>query len=121
MDWKSLSIKNIDWTKVGKAIKETLISIGQGTFLIRLRVDKLFPYILVLFTLGCMNIWMSYMVEQAALKVEKNKAKLETLKIYHSHMIGEIVELNRLSTVEQMLRDAGSEVSIPEKPADVIK
>ena len=36
-------------------------------------------------------------------------------------MTGEIVELNRLSTVEQMLRDAGSDVSIPEKPADVIK
>ena len=53
--------------------------------------------------------------------VEKNNAKLETLKIYHSHMTGEIVELNRLSTVEQMLRDAGSDVSIPEKPADVIK
>lgn len=121
MEWKSLGIKNIDWSKIAKATKETLVSIGQGTFLIRLRVDKLFPYILVLFILGCMNIWMSYMVEQAVLKVEKNKEKLETLKIYHSHMNGEIVELNRLSTVEQMLRDAGSEVTIPEKPADIIK
>lgn len=121
MDWNSLGIRNIDWGRVGKAAKETLISIGQGTFLIRLRVDKLFPYILVLFILGCANIWMSYMVEQAVLKVEKNKEKLETLKIYHSHMNGEIVELNRLSTIEKMLKDAGSEVSIPEKPADVIK
>ena len=121
MDWKSINIKNIDWSKVGRAAKETLVSIGQGTFLIRLRVDKLFPYILVLFILGCTNIWMSYMVEQAVLKVEKNKEELETLKIYHSHMTGEIVELNRLSTIEQMLRDAGSDVSIPEKPADVIR
>lgn len=121
MNRKSLDIRRIDWSEVGKAAKETLVSIGQGTFLIRMRVDKLFPYILVLFTLGCLNIWMSYMVEQAVLKVERNKEKLETMKIYHSHMTGEIVELNRLSTIEQMLKDAGSEVQIPEKPADVIR
>jgi len=121
MDWKKYSFKNIDWGKVGKAAKETLISIGQGTFLLRLRVDKLFPYILVLFLFGCLNIWLNYEVEQTALKVESNKKELETLKIYHSHMNGEIVELNRISTIEKMLQDAGSEVMIPEKPADKIR
>ena len=89
MDWSRYDIRKVDWNKVGKAAKEILISIGQGTFLLRLRVDKLFPYILVFFVLGCLNIWFNYETEQAALKVEKNKAKLETLKIYHSHMNGE--------------------------------
>ena len=121
MDWKRYDIRNIDWSKVGKAAKEILISIGQGTFLLRLRVDKLFPYILVLFILGCLNIWFNYETEQAALKVEQNKIELETLKIYHSHMNGEIVELNRLSTIEDMLEKAGSEIRIPEKPTDRIR
>ena len=121
MDWKKASFKNIDWAKIGSAAKETLISVGQGTFLLRLRVDKLFPYILVLFLIGCLNIWWNYEVEQAVLRVEKNKAELETLKIYHSHMTGEIVELNRISTVDKMLNEAGSDVRIPEKPADRIK
>lgn len=122
MDWKRLNIsKDIDWAKTGKAIRETLISVGQGTFLLRLRVDKLFPYILVLFLIGCLNIWWSYEVEQTVLKVEKNKEKLETMKIYHSHITGEIVELNRLSTIEQMLKETGSEVQIPQKPADRIR
>jgi hypothetical protein len=31
------------------------------------------------------------------------------------------VELNRLSTVEDMLKEAGSTVGIPEKPADRIR
>lgn len=118
---KETKIKGPDWSKVGNAVKETLISIGQGSFLIRLRVDKLFPYILVLFIIGCANIWLSYEVEQAALKVEKNKKELETLKIYHSHLNGELVELNRLSTIEGMLTGMGSEVKIPDKPADVIR
>ncbi len=112
--------KKIDWGKIGNAIKETLISIGQGSFLIRMKVHKLFPYILVLFILGCANIWLSYEVEQAALRVERNKKELETLKIYHSHLTGEIVELNRISKVESMLQQMGSEVRIPDKPADRI-
>lgn len=118
---KLFNIREIDWSKVGKTLKETLISIGQGNFLLRLRADKLFPYILVLFILGCMNIWLNYEVEQAALKVERNKKELETLKIYHSHLNGEIVELNRISTIEKMLEQMGSEVRIPDKPADRIK
>lgn len=121
MGWDIFRIKDIDWSKIGTAFKETLISIGQGTFLIRMRVDKLFPYILVLFILGCANIWLSYEVEQAALRVEKNKDEIETLKIYHSHLTGEIVELNRISTIEKMLEEMGSEVRIPDKPADTIK
>lgn len=121
MDWSRYDIRNVDWSKVGKAAKETLISIGQGTFLLRLRVDKLLPYILVFFTLGCLNIWLNYETEQAALKVEKNKAELEALKIYHADMNGKVVEINRLSTVEEMLKNAGSEIGIPEKPADIIR
>lgn len=118
---KLFNIKEIDWSKVAKALKETLVSIGQGNFLLRLRADKLFPYILVLFILGCMNIWLNYEVEQAALKVEKNKKEIETLKIYHSHLNGEIVELNRISTIEDMLEGMGSKVGIPDKPADRIR
>ena len=33
MNLKSLDIRRIDWSEVGKAVKETLISIGQGTAL----------------------------------------------------------------------------------------
>lgn len=121
MNWKDLSLKKIDWSRIGQTTKETLISIGQGNFLLRMRVDKLFPYILVLFALGCANIWLSYEVERAALKVEMNKNKLETLKIYHDHLTGEIVELNRISTVESMLQEMGSEVKVPDKPADRIR
>lgn len=121
MERKRMNIKSIDWSKIGNAAKEILISIGQGNFLIRMKVHKLFPYILVLFIIGCANIWLSYEVEQAALRVEKNKKELETLKIYHSHLNGEIVELNRISTVGTMLQQMGSEVRIPDKPADRIR
>ena len=121
MNWKIFNFKDIDWSAVGNSAKEILISIGQGTFLLRLKAHKLFPYILVFFVLGCLNIWLNYEVEQAALEFEKNKKELEANKIYHSHLTGEIIELNRISTIESMLEQVGSEVRIPEKPADIIK
>lgn len=112
---------DIDWKKVGSAVREFFIALGRGELLTRMRVDKLFPYILYLFFLGCVSIWMSYHAEQTMLKVQKNNATLKTLKIYNAQKTYEIVGLDRIATVETMLKEAGSEVKAPEKPADVIK
>ena len=112
---------NIDWVKIAKAIKEFFIALGRGELLTRMRVDKLFPYILYLFFLGCISIWMSYKAEQTMLKVQKNNETLKTLKIQNAQMTYELVELDRLSTVESMLEGMGSKVKAPSKPADILK
>ena len=117
MGWKI----NINWKKVGHAVKEFFISLGRGDLLTRLRVDRLLPYILYLFVLGCISIWMSYKAEQTMLKVQKNNETIRTLKIYNAQKTYEIVGLDRIATVEKMLEEAGSEVKAPEKPADVIR
>ena len=111
----------IDWKKVAHAIKEFFIALGRGDLLTRLRVDKLLPYILYLFFLGCISIWMSYHTEQTMLKVQKNNETIRTLKIYHAQKTYEIVGLDRIATVEMMLEKAGSDVKAPEKPADVLR
>jgi len=117
MKWKI----NISWKKIGHAVKEFFLSLGRGDLLTRLRVDKLLPYILYLFLLGCISIWMSYHAEQTMLKVQKNNETIKTLKIYNAQKTYEIVSLNRIATVERMLEELGSEVKAPEKPADVLK
>ena len=53
--------------------------------------------------------------------VEANKKELETLKIHHAQKTCEYVGLDRISTIEEMLTEKGSEVRAPEKPADIIK
>lgn len=112
---------DIDWKKIGSAIKEFFIALGRGELLTRMRVDKLFPYILYLFVLGCISIWLSYQTEQTMLKVQNNSRTLKTLKIYNAQKTYEIVALDRIATVETMLEEAGSDVKAPEKPADVIR
>lgn len=112
------SIKDIDWKAAGSAFLETVRSIGRGDILLRMRVDKLFPYILYTFALAWISIWLSYKVEQTMLTVEQNKKTIEQLKINHSKKTCEIVGLTRISTVEKMLLEAGSQVKAPDKPAD---
>lgn len=113
--------KDIDWKAVGKAFIETLRSIGRGDILLRMRVDKLFPYILYTFFLAWLSIWLSFRAEKTMYRVEVNKEKIENLKIDNANKTCEIVSLTRMSTVEKMLNDAGSSVKIPEKPAYRIK
>ena len=112
---------NINWKKVAIAFKEFFISLGRGDLLTRLRVDRLLPYILYLFFLGCFSIWLSYKAEQTMLKVQKNQQIIRTLKIYNAQKTYEIVGLDRIATIEKMLEEAESDVKAPEKPADIIK
>ena len=86
-----------------------------------MRVDQALPYILYAFLLGCISIWMSFQTEQTMLKVERNNETLRTLKIHNAQMTYELVGLDRLSTVETMLEDMGSEVKAPQKPADILR
>ena len=113
--------RRIDWKAVAGAIKEFIVALGKGDLLLRMRVDKLFPYILWTFALACLSIWLSYKTEQAMLRVEKNEEVLKTLKIEHAQKTYEIVKMDRIGTVEQMLKEMGSEVEAPHKPADVLK
>lgn len=96
-------------------------SIISGDILLRMRVDRLFPYILYAFVLGWLSIWMSYRMEQTMIIVERNRKELESLKIYHAQKTCEYVGFDRISTIETMLEDKGSEIKAPEKPADIIR
>lgn len=96
-------------------------SIISGDILLRMRVDRLFPYILYAFMLGWLSIWMSYRMEQTMIIVERNRKELESLKIYHAQKTCEYVGFDRISTIEAMLEEKGSEIKAPEKPADVIR
>ena len=114
-------MKKPDWKAVMKALIEILKSIGRGDFLIRMRVDKLFPYILYMTFIGIVSIWLSYGAEKTMHKVEMNRERIESLKYDNANKTCEIVGLSRISTIERMLEESGSEIGIPENPAYIIK
>ncbi len=101
-------------------LKQVLESILSGDILLLLRVDRLLPYILVLFALGWINIFLNYKIERTLVEVENNKVLLENYKIYHAQKTYQFVKMGRLSTIEDMLENGGSKVGTPEKPAETI-
>ena len=50
--------------EAGSSAKSWAKSILSGDILLRMRLDRLFPYILYAFVLGWLSIWMSYKMEQ---------------------------------------------------------
>ena len=103
------------------AIKETIRSFATGKILLKLGFDKLFPFILYTFFLAVVSIWLSYKAEITMQKVEENKKRIENLKIENLDKTCKIISLTRISKIEKMLDESGSEVKAPKKPAYRIK
>lgn len=99
------------------AIKNAVKAIFLGELLLRMRLDRFFIHILYTFLMFWIAILTSMMVQNTLVKVEKNKAKIAELKIYHAQKTVKLVSLGRLETVEEQLSRRGSEISSPEKPA----
>ena len=109
-------------TNNGRVSARTVIkSILSGDILLLLRVDRALPYILFLFVLGWANIFLNYSIEQTMAKVEKNKKVLEYYRNDYANKTYEFVKAGKISNVKDMLKKAGSDVTAPEKPAEVIK
>jgi hypothetical protein len=109
-------------TNSGRAsVKTVFKSILSGDILLLMRVDRILPYILFLFILGWVNIFLNYTIEQTMVKVEKNKDILEDLRNEHADKTYKFVAAGTKSNTIDMLKNAGSEVTIPEKPATIIR
>ena len=68
-----------------------------------------------------MSIWLSLKIEKTLTRVEENRKALQDIEIYHAQKTVELAGMGRMSKIEDMLRDKGSELTIPNKPADRIK
>lgn len=107
----------MNFSNIWEAIKNSFIAILHGEFLIRIKCDKYFLHIVYTFFLIWMMIWIGIKVENTLVKVEKNKVTLNDMKIYHAQKTVRMVSLNRITVVDKLLKENGSEVTLPKKPA----
>lgn len=106
---------------VGRALVNSFVAVVQGQFLLRLKVDKVFLQVAWTFFLFAMFILFGLGVDVTLSKVERNKKELQELEILHTQKRYELITLNRRSTVSQLLRENGSPVAEPEKPAATLQ
>ena len=106
---------------VGRLLKESIKAILHGQFLLRLNIGRYFIHIVWTFVLFGMLIWFSLGVDSTLAKVEKNQAAIKELEIEHSNLEFELRTLNRRAALEDLLKESGSKVTEPQKPATVLK
>ena len=106
---------------VGRLLKESMKAILHGQFLLRLNIGRYFIHIVWTFFLFGMLIWFSLGVDSTLAKVEKNQAAIKELEIEHSNLEFELRTLNRRAALEDLLKESGSKVTEPQKPATVLK
>ena len=106
---------------IGLFFKNSIQAILRGEFLLRLNVGRYFIHIAYTFLLFGLIIWISLGIETTMSKVEKNKAVLKELEIVHSQKVFEVVGISRRTSVQELLKDMGSAVTEPDKPATTVK
>ena len=106
---------------IGRFLKNSLIAMFKGEFLLRLRIDRIFPQIAFAFFLSLCAIIYNLMVDKTLVKVEDNKKTLQELEIQYTQKTYELVQLSRRSTVSTLLQQAGSKVAEPRTPATVLR
>lgn len=106
---------------IGKFLRNSLVAIVRGEFLLRLNIGRYFVHILFTFLLFGLAIWISLMIDSTLSKVEYNNAVIKELKIVESQKEYQLMTIRRRSKVADMLSDMKSEVKEPEKPAARIR
>lgn len=114
-------MKNIDWSRIGKTLGNSIDAIARGELLIRLRFNKYFVHIIWFFFLFTIMIWANVKIESTLLIMQRNKTTIENLKIFHGKTVCDLEKMKRINTIEDLLEQKGSKVGIPEKPADILK
>ena len=106
---------------MGRWLRNAFLAAIKGEFLLRLQVSKYFIHIIFTFFLFWVSIWLSLKIEKTMTRVEDNRKVLQDMEIYHAQKTVELVSLGRMSKIEDMLREKGSTLAMPQKPADRIK
>ena len=106
---------------LGRWLKNAFLPAIRGEFLLRLHIGKYFIHIIYTFFLFWVSIWLSLKIEKTLTRVEDNRKTLQDTEIYHAQKTVELASMGRMSKIEDMLREKGSALTVPEKPADIIK
>lgn len=111
---------SFSWNDLWKSIRNAFRALSRGEFLLSIGAHKYYMHILYLFVLAWISIWMSLKVDKTLTQVEENKVDLRDLEIYHAEKEAELVRLHSASATVKRLKQLGSDVTLPEKPATKI-
>ncbi len=106
---------------IGQFLKNTMKAIFKGELLLRLNIGQYFIHVVWMFFLIAMFIWFNLGVDTTLAKVERNKVTLKELETQNASLEFRMKSINRRSTLEDMLKDMGSQLQEPAEAAFRLK
>ncbi len=106
---------------IGQLLGNLVKAIAKGELMLRLNIGQYFIHVIWMFFLITMFIWFNLGVDNTLAEVEKNKLTLKELQTQNSALEFKMKSIVRRSTLEEMLRQSGSEVQEPENAAVRLK
>ena len=97
-------------------IIDKVISYLSGDKLIQWGVDRQLGFIFYIFTLVCVFIAWSLLVEQNLVKVQRNERQLQELRISYQQRTLDLVGMNNRSKIDRMLKAHDSNLHAPTDP-----
>lgn len=93
----------------------------QGNLLLYVGFDRYLDRIVYLFVCALLFIWFNIQIDITMHRKEENRIAIENLKSIHTDTTCRLTALNSVCEVEQMLKEMGSKVQIPQRQAETIK
>lgn len=112
--------KKFTFKDLGKTLGNALSAIFKGELLLRLKIDKYFMHIVLVFLLILGAIWISLLTDRTMTKVERNNQVIREQQFEKQVKIYEIEELSRRSKVKESLKAMGSSVGEASQPVTKI-
>lgn len=98
-------------TILGNSVK----SIFQGKFLLRLKADRYLPQIVFVFFMFTAAIWISLLTERSMRRVEEGKETINNLRTIYSMRVLELERFNDKVKMTELLEKCGSSLEEPVK------
>ena len=102
------------------ALRNSLMAILKGEFLLRLNVGRYFPHIVYIFFVFSLVIWASLLIDSSMTRIEEGKKTIATLEMEGMQKKSELVRLTGRGAVKARLLELGSPLEEPQVNAILI-
>lgn len=112
----------LDITEILATIKKGIKYIWKGRFMSEfIHIDRYFLHVFYAIFLIWLTLLIDIRIEECQTRIEKNNEILADYKIYHAQKKVQLIKMNRVSTIDNLLRQMGSDVTYPQTPAEIVK
>lgn len=101
-------------------LKNSVLAILKGEFLLRLNAGKYYVHIIFVFLALGLAVWLNLAIDNALHQVEVGYSRIDDLKMINAQKRFETELLDSRAGTQKRLREMGSELAEPTTPATEI-